>query len=57
MKELLKQLGLIIMLIGIGIVLFVMAKGENNNTALLWSLIIIVVGLITYIVINHYVEE
>ncbi len=57
MKELLKQLGLIIMLIGIGIVLFIMGKGENNNTALLWSLIIIIVGLITYIVINHYVEE
>ncbi len=57
MNELIKQLGLIIMLIGVVIVLFAMGRGGNNNTLLMWSMIVILVGLVTYIVTNRFVED
>lgn len=57
MNELLKQLGLIIMLIGVVLIIFAMGRGGNHNTILLWSLVIIIVGLITYITTNHFVED
>jgi len=57
MNELLKQLGLIIMLIGVVFVIFAIGKGGNHNTLLIWSLIVIIVGLVSYIAINRYVKD
>lgn len=53
MKGLLKNLGLILILIGV-LILLVCAFTENvnNNTLLGTSVIIIIVGLLSYIVIN-----
>jgi type IV secretory pathway VirB2 component (pilin) len=58
MKGLLKNLGLIIVLIAV-IILGVSAMNGNlsSNTPLTLSAILLVVGLITYIVTNKYVTD
>ncbi|KAA6335575.1 hypothetical protein EZS27_016208 [termite gut metagenome] len=56
MKSLLKNAGLILILIGILILVACSYTGNvNNNTILLSAMILIVGGLISYIVINKRV--
>ena len=57
MNELLKQSGLIIILIGVLLLIVTLSMGKVSNTVLTWSLIIIIVGIAEYIVVNHYVED
>ncbi|MDY5814089.1 MAG: hypothetical protein SPJ97_06150 [Bacteroides sp.] len=58
MKGLLKNLGLILILIGVLILLVCAFTGNVNNNALLGtSVFIIVAGLISYIVINKRLAD
>jgi len=57
MNEILKQSGLIVILIGVLLLIIPMAIGKVNNSILLWSMIVIIVGLAEYIVVNHFVED
>jgi predicted membrane protein len=57
MSELLKQSGLIIIFIGIILLIVTMASGTVTNKILLWSLIIVLLGLIEYILVNRFVED
>lgn len=58
MKGLLKNLGLILVLVGALILIGCAATGNvNNNTILGTSLVLIVGGLIAYIVLNKKVAD
>jgi len=57
MNELLKQSGLIIILIGVLLLIVPMMLGKVTNTILLWSLIVILVGLFEYIIVNRFMED
>ena len=56
MKLLLKQSGIIIMFLGIIILSYAMFAHVQNNTILIWSLVLILLGMIAYVVINRYLE-
>ncbi len=58
MKGLLKNLGLILVLIGALILVACSFTGNvNNNTILGTSIVLVVVGLISYIVINKRLAD
>ena len=58
MKGLLKNLGLILILIGVVILLACSLTGNVNNNAVLGSSVFLVVlGLISYIVINKKIAD
>ena len=58
MKGLLKNLGLILILIGVVILLACSFPGNVNNNAVLGSSVFLVVlGLISYIVINKKIAD
>ena len=58
MKGLLKNLGLILILIGVVILLACLFSGNVNNNAVLGSSVFLVVlGLISYIVINKKIAD
>ena len=58
MKGLLKKLGLILILIGVVILLACSFTGPVNNNAVLGSSVFLVVlGLISYIVINKKIAD
>ena len=58
MKGLLKNLGLILILIGVVILVACSFTGNVNNNAVLGSSVFLVVlGLITYIVINKKIAD
>ena len=58
MKGLLKNLGLILILIGVVILLACSFTGNVNNNAVLGSSVFLVVlGLISYIIINKKIAE
>lgn len=58
MKGLLKNLGLILILIGVVILLICSFTGNVNNNAILGSSIVLVVlGLVSYIVINKKITD
>ncbi len=58
MKVLLKNLGLILILVGVGILLACSFTGNvNNNSLLLTSAVLVVAGLISYIVINKRITD
>ena len=58
MKGLLKNLGLILILIGVVILLACSFAGNVNNNAVLGSSVFLVVlGLISYIVINKKIAD
>ena len=53
MKRLLKNLGLLLILVGVIILIACSLTGEVNNNAVLGgSIVLVVLGLITYIAIN-----
>ena len=57
MKGLLKNLGLILILVGVVILLACSFTGNVNNNAILGSSVVLVVlGLISYIVINKKIN-
>ena len=58
MKDLLKNLGLILILIGVVILLACSITGNVNNNAVLGtSAVLVVLGLISYIVINKRITD
>lgn len=58
MKGLLKNLGLILILIGVVILMVCAFTGNVNNNGLLFgSAAAIVIGLVTYIIINKYITD
>ena len=58
MKSLLKYLGLILIVVGALILAICYFTGEGNNNVILGStLALIVVGLITYILINKKITD
>ena len=58
MKGLLKNLGLILILVGVVILLACSFKGNVNNNAILGtSVVLVVLGLISYIVINKKIAD
>ena len=58
MKGLLKNLGLLLILVGVIILIACSLTGEVNNNAVLGGLIVLVVlGLITYIAINKRIAD
>ena len=56
MKEILKNLGLIIIIIGVVFLSIVVFKESHNNTKLGISLVLVVVGFFTHILINKYID-
>ena len=56
LKTLLKNAGLLIILIGVIILGIVVFSGAQTNTTLAISLVLIIVGLIGHIVIGKLVE-
>jgi hypothetical protein len=56
LKALLKNAGLLIILIGVIILGIVVFSGAQTNTSLTLSLVLIIVGLIGHIVISKMVE-
>ena len=56
LKALLKNAGLLIILIGVIILGIVVFSGAQTNTSLALSLVLIIVGLIGHIVIGKMVE-
>jgi len=56
LKTLLKNAGLLIILIGVIILGIVVFSGAQTNTSLALSLVLIIVGLIGHIVISKMVE-
>ena len=58
MKGLLKNLGLILILVGIIILIVCSLTGDVNNTAILGgSIVLVVLGLISYIAINKRIAD
>ncbi|MCD8261891.1 MAG: hypothetical protein LUD15_10730 [Bacteroides sp.] len=58
MKSLLKNLGLILILIGAVILLVSAYTGNvNNNTILGTSAALLIVGLVTYIILNKRITD
>jgi uncharacterized protein YjeT (DUF2065 family) len=55
-KTLLKNAGLLIILIGVIILALVVFAGTQTNASLALSLVLIVVGLLAHIVIGRMVE-
>ena len=56
MKDLLKNLGLIVILIGVIFLSIVVFKQSHNNVKLAICLILIVGGLIGHIFLNKYID-
>ena len=58
MKGLLKNLGLILILVGIIILMVCSLTGDVNNNAILGgSIVLVVLGLISYIAINKRIAD
>lgn len=56
MKELLKNIGLILILVGVVILSIAVFKETQTNVKLAVSLILVVVGLLGHILLNKYIE-
>ena len=56
MSELIKNLGVIILLIGVAILAVPAFTGSSSNTTLLAGLVVSVIGYISHIAINKRVE-
>lgn len=58
MKSLLKNLGMILIIIGAVVLIACFATGNvNNNNILGTSLVLIIVGLVAHIVLNKRIAE
>jgi len=56
MKQLLKYLGLILVFIGVLLIIFEVKTGINDNTYLVTSGVLIVLGLVVHVVLNKKLE-
>ena len=56
LKTLLKNAGLLVILIGVVLLAIVVFAGTQTNTTLGLSLVLVVLGLISHIIINRMVE-
>ena len=56
MKELLKNIGLILILLGVVILSIAVFKETQTNVKLTISLILVVVGLLGHILLNKYID-
>lgn len=56
MKEIIKNLGLIVILIGVIFLSIVVFKQTHTNAKLAISLILVVVGLFGHILLNKYID-
>ncbi len=56
MKTLLKNIGLVILFIGVGITAYTSSTTVSSNTGLITGAILMIVGLIGYILINRYID-
>ena len=56
MKDLLKNSGLIFILIGVVILSITVFRETQTNAKLIISLILVVVGLLGHIILNKYIE-
>ncbi|HON18064.1 MAG TPA: hypothetical protein PK990_02730 [Salinivirgaceae bacterium] len=56
MKLFLKNLGLIILFLGVGIVAYTSMGTVTGNTNLIIGAVLIVTGLILYIIINRHID-
>ncbi len=57
MKVLLKRLGIFVVLAGVGVLAYSEFKELENNTLLIWSGVLVVVGLMLYILVNSIMQE
>lgn len=57
MKVLLKRLGIFVVLAGVGVLAYSEFNKLENNTMLIWSGALIIVGLLFYILINSLMKE
>lgn len=58
MKSLLKNIGIILILIGAAVLLYSAATGNVNNNAVLGgSLTTIIAGMLSYIIVNKYITD
>ena len=56
MKDLVKNLGLISILIGVVILSIAVFQETQTNTKLIISLIFVIIGLLGHILLNKYIE-
>lgn len=56
MKEVLKNLGLICIIVGVVILSIAVFKENQTNTKLMISLILVVVGFLGHIFLNRYID-
>lgn len=56
MKDIIKNLGIVSIIIGVIILSLAVFKETQTNVKLAVSLVLIVIGLVGHIVINKYVE-
>ncbi|MGL4805241.1 MAG: hypothetical protein ACRC26_02725 [Bacteroidales bacterium] len=57
MNELMKYLGVIIVIIGVAILAIPQFLGSTTNTTLATGLVVIIVGIISYILLNKRIQE
>lgn len=57
MKELLKYLGVIIAIIGVAILAIPQFMGTTTNTTLMSGLVVIILGIVSFILINKRIQE
>lgn len=57
MKTFLKNIGLIIIFVGLGFVAVTSATTVKENTGLAIGIVLIVVGLLSYIILNKRIED
>lgn len=57
MKQLIKYLGVIVLLVGVAILAIPATQGALNNSILLVGLVIIILGYLGHIVINKRLED
>lgn len=57
MNELMKYLGVLIVIIGVAILAIPQFLGSTTNTTLATGLVVIIVGIISYILLNKRIQE
>ncbi|MGL4333361.1 MAG: hypothetical protein ACRCZQ_08735 [Bacteroidales bacterium] len=57
MKELLKYLGVIIAIIGVAILAIPQFMGITTNATLMTGLVVIILGIVSFILINKRIQE
>ena len=56
MKDILKYLGLFVIIIGVVILSITVFNQSHTNSVLVFSLVLIVLGLLGHILLNRYID-